>query len=136
MSATGWVILVLCLIAGVLYLLLKRANRRLKDALAAMENLSFQKRSQSAKYGKLSEQFMPFLEQYPYDPHYFRFLGTPIDGVQFTDDAVVLVEFKTAGSQLSQKQQKIKQLVETGAVRFELHRMQLNYDEPLQVFEP
>ena len=121
MSATGWVILVLCLIAGVLYLLLKRANRRLKDALAAMENLSFQKRSQSAKYGKLSEQFMPFLEQYPYDPHYFRFLGTPIDGVQFTDDAVVLVEFKTAGSQLSQKQQKIKQLVETGAVRFELH---------------
>lgn len=136
MSAAGWVILVLCLLVVVLYLLLKRSNSRLKDALVGIENLAHKKRSQSVKYGKLSEQFMPFLEQYPYDPHYFRFLGTPIDGVQFTDDAVVLVEFKTAESQLSQKQRKIKQLVETGAVRFELHRMHLTYDEPVQVLEP
>ena len=136
MSAAGWVILVLCLLVVVLYLLLKRSNSRLKDALVGIENLAHKKRSQSVKYGKLSEQFMPFLEQYPYNPHYFRFLGTPIDGVQFTDDAVVLVEFKTAESQLSQKQRKIKQLVETGAVRFELHRMHLTYDEPLQVLEP
>lgn len=135
MSAAGWIILVLCLVAVVLYLLLKRSNRRLKDALASKENLAYQKRSQSVKYGKLSEQFMPFLQQYPYDPHFFRFLGTPIDGIQFTDDAVVLVEFKTAGSQLSQKQRKIKQLVETGAVRFELHRMHLEFDEPTQVLE-
>ena len=135
MSAASWIILVLCLVAAVLYLLLKRANRRLKDAFAAIENLAHQKRSQSTKYGKLSEQFMPFLEQYPYDPQYFRFLGTPIDGVQFTDDAVVLVEFKTAGSQLSQKQRRIQQLVETGAVRFELHRMHLDHYEPLQVLD-
>jgi predicted Holliday junction resolvase-like endonuclease len=50
-------------------------------------------------------------------------LGTPIDGVQFTEDAVVLIEFKAAGSQLSQRQRAIKRMVEEGAVRFEVHRV-------------
>ena len=66
---------------------------------------------------------MPFLESYPYDPHDFRFVGTPIDGIQFTDDAIVLVEFKAADSQLSQRQRTIKKMVEDGAVRFEIHRI-------------
>jgi predicted Holliday junction resolvase-like endonuclease len=71
----------------------------------------------------LAEQFMPFLESYPYDPHDFRFLGTPIDGVQFTEDSIILVEFKTADSQLSKRQRTIKGIIEEGAVRFEIYRM-------------
>ncbi|MBW2562229.1 MAG: hypothetical protein JRE40_15440 [Deltaproteobacteria bacterium] len=77
----------------------------------------------SVRYGRLTEQFMPFLESYPYDPHDFRFLGTPIDGVQFTEEAIVLIEFKAAGSRLSNRQRAIKEMVEDGSVRFETHRI-------------
>ena len=66
---------------------------------------------------------MPFLESYPHDPHDFRFLGTPIDGIQFTEDAIVLIEFKAADSQLSQRQRMIKKMVEEGSIRFEIHRI-------------
>jgi predicted Holliday junction resolvase-like endonuclease len=69
-------------------------------------------------YGKISEQFLPFLESYPYDSSKFRFLGTPIDGVQFEEDKVVFVEFKTANSKLSQRQRHIKELVEQKKVEF------------------
>ena len=72
----------------------------------------------------MTEQFLPFLDDYPYDPQDFRFLGTPIDGVQFEDDKVVLTEFKTAGSQLSVRQKSIRRLVEEGKVEFEEHRIE------------
>jgi predicted Holliday junction resolvase-like endonuclease len=107
----------------VFFLLLRRSNRKLSANLEAIAQLDKKKRSQSIRYGRLTEQFMPFLESYPYDPHDFRFLGTPIDGVQFTADSIVLVEFKAAGSQLSQRQRNIQRMVEDGAVRFEIHRI-------------
>ncbi|MFH2105363.1 MAG: Holliday junction resolvase-like protein [Parcubacteria group bacterium] len=86
--------------------------------------LQHSKKSQSSRYGKMTEQFLPFLDDYPYDPGNFRFLGTPIDGVQFEDDKVVLVEFKTAQSQLSTKQKNVRRLVEEGKVEFEEHRLE------------
>jgi len=123
MHFEGWVILVLVVVCIVLFLLLRYSNRKLAVQSDSLAQLDSQKRSQSVRYGKLTEQFMPFLESYPYDPHDFRFLGTPIDGVQFTEDAIVLIEFKTAGSQLSNRQRAIKKMVEEGAVRFETHRI-------------
>ncbi len=123
MQLEGWIILVLFVVCIVLFLLLRYSRQKLAEKSVSITELDKQKRSQSIRYGKLTEQFMPFLESYPYDPHDFRFLGTPIDGVQFTEDAVVLIEFKAAGSQLSQRQRAIKRMVEAGAVRFELHRI-------------
>ena len=123
MQLEGWIILVLFVLCIILFLLLSYSRKKLSAKTEAINELDKQKRSQSIRYGKLTEQFMPFLETYPYDPQDFRFLGTPIDGVQFTDEAVVLVEFKAAGSQLSQRQRTIKRMVEEGAVRFEVHRM-------------
>lgn len=86
--------------------------------------LKFQKKSQSSRYGKMTEQFLPFLEDYPYDPQNFRFLGTPIDGIQFNRDKIVFIEFKTAGSQLSPRQKEVKDLVDRGRVGFEEHRIE------------
>ena len=123
MQLEGWIILILLLLCVVLFLLLRNSRRKLAEKSISMTELDKQKRSQSIRYGKLTEQFMPFLESYPYDPHDFRFLGTPIDGIQFTEDAIILVEFKAAGSQLSQRQRNIKSIVEEGSVRFEVHRM-------------
>ncbi len=74
------------------------------------------KRSLSTTYGRITEQFAPFMDRYPYEPQRFRFIGSPIDGVQFTDDAVYIVEIKSAGSTLTAKQRRIKQLVEDGHV--------------------
>jgi hypothetical protein len=118
-----YIIPVLVVICIVLFLLLCYATRKLASQSKSLTLLDRQKRSQSVRYGRLTEQFMPFLESYPYDPHDFRFLGTPIDGVQFTEDSIVLIEFKAAGSQLSNRQRAIKRMVEEGAVRFEIQRI-------------
>jgi predicted Holliday junction resolvase-like endonuclease len=123
MQTEGWIILLLILICVVLFLLLRNSRKQLSLKSDFITQLDKQKRSQSIRYGKLTEQFMPFLESYPYDPHDFRFVGTPIDGIQFTDDAIVFVEFKAADSQLSQRQRTIKKMVEEGVVRFEIHRI-------------
>ncbi len=71
----------------------------------------------------MTEQFMPFLADYPYDPSNFRFIGTPIDGIQFNDDRIILIEFKTGNSQLTSKQQKIAELIRKGKISFEEHRL-------------
>ena len=123
MQIEEWIILFLVLVCVVLFMLLLSSRKKLSIKSDVITELDKQKRSQSIRYGKLTEQFMPFIESYPYDPHDFRFLGTPIDGIQFTDDAIVLVEFKAADSQLSQRQRAIKKMVEEGALRFEIHRI-------------
>ncbi|MCK5112179.1 MAG: endonuclease, partial [Thermoplasmatales archaeon] len=47
-----------------------------------------------------------------------RFIGSPIDGVQFEDDQILFVEFKTDKSKLNAKQNKIKKLVKEGKVKW------------------
>lgn len=95
---------------------LVRSRRRLSEERS-------KRRSQATRYGQLTEQFAPLVDRYPYDPERFRFLGSPIDGVQFADDAVVLVEFKAASSSLSGRQRAIRDLVEQGRVRWETIRI-------------
>ena len=83
-----------------------------------IDSILFDKKGLSVRYGKMSEQFFPFLKDYPYEPGNFRFIGSPIDGVQFEKDKVVFIEFKTGNSSLSQKQKEIKDLVEKKRVEF------------------
>jgi predicted Holliday junction resolvase-like endonuclease len=81
------------------------------------------KRSLSSKYGKITEQFFPLIEKYPYDSSNFRFIGSPVDGVQFNDNSVVFVEFKTADSRLSEREKRIKEIVENKKVYFKVFRI-------------
>ena len=76
------------------------------------------KRSDDVRRGLMTEQWLPFTESYPWDPRGFRFLGAPIDGIQFEDDRIVLVEFKSGRSRLSDKQRRIRDLVQEGRVEF------------------
>ncbi len=90
----------------------------LKEEVASIQYL---KRSQSVKYGQLTEQWIPFSNKYPYDSQNFRFIGKPIDGVSFENDKIVFIEFKSNKSQLSEIQKKIKKLVEEKKIEwFEL----------------
>ena len=59
------------------------------------------------------------MEGYPYDSAGFRFLGTPVDGVQFGEDKIVFVEFKSHRAELSAEQKRLKKLVEAGKVTWE-----------------
>ena len=81
-------------------------------------NLLLSKRSDDVKRGFVTEQWLPLFESYPWDPQNFRFLGSPIDGVQFEEDCLVLVEFKSGKSRLSPKQKRIRDLVQSGKVEF------------------
>jgi predicted Holliday junction resolvase-like endonuclease len=73
-------------------------------------------RSSAARYGNLTEQFAPWMKGWPFAPAGFRFLGKPVDGVQFEEDAVYLVEIKAAGGELSPEQRKVRDLVAAGRV--------------------
>ena len=89
-----------------------------RRAWVELRGLKFSKQSLSSKYGRMTEQFMPFMKDYPYDPQNFRFLGTPVDGVQFEPDKIVFVEFKSADGKLSAKQKGIRDLVAGRKVEF------------------
>ncbi len=108
------------LLAVALAFLLKK-NSELEEIIS---DLKFSKSSQSSRYGKAVEQWIPFAEEFPLDAGNFRFLGSPIDGVAFEDDKIVLCEFKTASSQLSEKQKRIKELVRKGKVDWLEFRIQ------------
>lgn len=110
-------IILILLAFNVFFIFLWRANKN------RLNEVSFRKASLSSRYGKMTEQFMPFLKDYPYDPTNFRFLGSPIDGVQFTDDKIIFIEFKTANSQLSDKQRRIADLVWQKKIDFQEHRI-------------
>jgi len=88
----------------------------------SLDELAFNKSSQSVKYGKLTEQWIPFSKDAPFDPQNFRFIGSPIDGIAFDNDKIYFCEFKTASSRLSEKQKHIKELVKNRLIEwFELN---------------
>ncbi len=99
---------VLLLVSFVLIYFFYSRYENLKEELT---ELHFLKKSQSVKYGKLTEQWIPFSSGFPFDSSDFRFLGNPIDGIVFCEDKIVFCEFKSNKSSLSQKQKKIKQLI-------------------------
>lgn len=113
------IILALLALAGGATLYASYLRRRLDVALAILESERVRQRSISASYGRITEQWFPLMDGYPYDSANFRFLGTPVDGVQFEEDRVVFVEFKARKAELSTLQRRIKQLVQSGKVTWE-----------------
>ena len=81
------------------------------------------RKSAEIRLGKISETLAPFLEDWPWDPKDFRFLGTPLDGIQFSNDEIIFVEIKTGKSRLTTKQQFYKKLVIEKKVSFAVFRL-------------
>jgi predicted Holliday junction resolvase-like endonuclease len=97
-------------------LLVRWLNRVHKEQLTALDS---QKRSLSTIYGKTTEQFAPFMERYPFNSQDFRFIGTPVDGIQFEEDRVIFVEVKAGQSAgLTLKQARIKHLIQDRKVEW------------------
>jgi hypothetical protein len=69
------------------------------------------------RIGKLtSQQYHTFMKQYPYNSENFRYLGDPIDGIQFEEDKILFVWFKTRKTIRTPEQDHIKNLLENGNV--------------------
>lgn len=86
------------------------------------KELSFRKSSE-VRLGQIGENLAPFLRGWPWDSKQFRFLGNPVDGIQFTEDSIFFVEIKTGKSRLSSKQIHIKNLIKEGKVKFATFRI-------------
>ncbi|MFH0970220.1 MAG: Holliday junction resolvase-like protein [Candidatus Diapherotrites archaeon] len=110
----GGIILILAIGAFLLW-------KRVQELGEYVNTLSFSKQSQSVKYGKMSEQWIPLSEKFPYEKERFRFIGNPVDGIAFLDDKIVFCEFKSNTSRLTEKQEEIKRLVKEKKIEwFEL----------------
>ena len=91
---------------------------RLSGLQKTLAHTEFRKASQSVKYGKLTEQWIPFSEKFPFPRENFRFLGNPIDGIAFNEEKIIVCEFKANTSALSEKQKSIKKLVQEKKVEW------------------
>lgn len=87
------------------------------------------KRSRAVLGGQAAEQVAPFLPGFPCNPADARFIGKPIDFIAFPGAAsgssiseVLLIEVKTASSQLSAREKDIKRAVESGKVRYVVYQ--------------
>lgn len=99
--------------------IIHRLYKNLKQKDSEIKKYKFDIRSAYVKFGKTFEHFAPFTKDFTEEEKQgFIFLGMPIDGVIFDQDKITFVEIKTGESTLSQKQKKIKNLVNQGKVEF------------------
>lgn len=116
-------IIIICLLIFsmlIIFILRKYYKNKINQLDNSLTKIKSDKISQSTKYGQISEEFFPLEQSYPYESKNFKFLGNPIDGIQFNNDRIIIIEFKTNKSQLSQKQRHIRDLIINNKVDFEL----------------
>jgi hypothetical protein len=56
------------------------------------------------------------MKYYPYNADNFRFVGDPVDGIQFEENTILFVRFKKDNAPRSSEQDHIKTLLENGNV--------------------
>ncbi len=108
---------IICLVCLFLFfltvvLLIKSNNKLTKERKDAV------KRSRAVIQGQMAEQMAPFFPNFPCNPNDVKFIGKPIDFIGFSEDEIVFIEMKTGNSQLSEKEKKIKKLIEDKKVRY------------------
>jgi predicted Holliday junction resolvase-like endonuclease len=82
-------------------------------------------RSSRILSGKALEKMVPFLKEFNHSPHDVRWLGDPVDLIAFdgisegNPQKITFIEIKSWKSRLSEKQKKIRQIVEEKKVFWE-----------------
>jgi len=81
-------------------------------------------RSLAVTAGKVYEQVVPYLPNFPFDPKDVRFLGSPVDFVVFDGlsagdvTRIVFVEVKTGDAALSSRERRIRDAVQASRVEW------------------
>jgi predicted Holliday junction resolvase-like endonuclease len=79
-------------------------------------------RSQAVIAGKVTENIVPYMPIFPYNPKDVRFVGSPVDLIVFDGAAegnlreIIFLEVKTGGSSLNQIQRQIRDGVLAGRI--------------------
>lgn len=79
-------------------------------------------RSMAVTAGKVLEQLVPYLPDFPFNPKDVRFLGSPVDFVVFEGLAagavsrIVFVEVKTGHADLTARERRVREAVQGGLV--------------------
>ena len=118
--------IIVLLILLILFLSQSYYKNKISKLQPNLTKTTSDKISLSTKYGQISEEFFPLEQSYPYNSKDFKFLGNPIDGIQFNEDKIILIEFKTNSSKLSTKQRHIRNLINNKQVEFELIEAKIN----------
>jgi len=81
-------------------------------------------RSLAVTTGKVYEQLVPYLPDFPFNPKDARFLGSPVDFVVFDGlsdghvTRIVFVEVKTGVAELSTRERRVRDAVQEARVEF------------------
>ena len=118
--------IIVLVVLFILFLSQSYYKNKISKLQANLTKTTSDKISLSTKYGQISEEFFPLEQSYPYNSKDFKFLGNPIDGIQFNEDKIILIEFKTNSSKLSTKQRHIRNLINNKQVEFELIEAKIN----------
>ena len=82
------------------------------------------RQSQAVISGKVYEQLLPYLPDFPFNPKDVRFLGSPVDLVVFDGldrgalERVVFVEVKTGQAALTPRERQLREVVRAGRVEW------------------
>jgi predicted Holliday junction resolvase-like endonuclease len=139
-------VVAILLIAYVLYLkrersvLLREIEVRAEKRFMEMKEIFKQEileKSRAVLKGRISEQIIPFLEQFKHNPSDARFIGSPIDYVIFDGYTelkdnrvekpimVILADVKSGKSaSLTHEQKRIKEAIEEKRVKWETITLQ------------
>ncbi len=115
--------LVIGLLIGLLYFIAWKAKHTSAIRQDAVQ------RSQAVTVGKVSEQLVPLLPGFNYNPKDVRFLGSPVDLVVFdglNDGAVrqvVFIEVKTGAAALSSRERQVRDAILEKRVRWDELRL-------------
>jgi predicted Holliday junction resolvase-like endonuclease len=127
--ATTIAVCLLCFFAAGLFIgsVMQRIkdNKRIKG-----ERADAIRKSRAVLGGQFGEQMAPFLPKFPCNPGDARFIGKPIDYIAFPGSAegrpitdILLIEVKSGSSQLSEREQQIKDAVKAGRVHYVVYRL-------------
>jgi predicted Holliday junction resolvase-like endonuclease len=81
-------------------------------------------RSLAVTAGKVYEQLVPYLPNFPFNPKDVRFLGSPVDFVVFDGlsagdvTRIVFVEVKTGDAALSSRERRVRDAVQASRVEW------------------
>jgi len=81
-------------------------------------------RSLAVTAGKVYEQLVPYLPDFPFNPKDVRFLGSPVDFVVFDGlsdghvSRIVFVEVKTGTADLSTRERRVRDAVQESRVEW------------------
>jgi predicted Holliday junction resolvase-like endonuclease len=81
-------------------------------------------RSLAVTTGKVHEQLIPYLPEFPFNPKDVRFLGSPVDLVVFDGLAegrmrrIVFLEVKTGEAGLSGRERRVRDVIEARGVEW------------------